>query len=323
VTAAERDDRLQDTIELVRSGLREQARARAYRDLGVPPVSGKLLRPMVARALLPADRRRDPGAAFWAGALAIQMVHEASLLHDDVVDRAPRRRGAPALHERRGVGTAVVAGDRYLTSSYVVAMDVRSRVFMERFARAVERTVEGELRQDRARGMILDEDSYESVIRGKSGELFGAAAVLASVIGGEPVPVELGVRIGSLYQRVDDLLDYCVARHRGKPSLQDWHQRKWTFPLGLAAVDSWDLSTAELCDTLRSGPDPVLMRGVASLDARAARIVSDAERTVGDADDLARILNAWCATARAEVERDLAADGPPGRGAELELEQAS
>ncbi|HKK93105.1 MAG TPA: polyprenyl synthetase family protein [Longimicrobiales bacterium] len=312
---------MEDALERVTSGLRQQADIQARRGLGVPQISGKLLRPMVAWALLPADRRRDPGGSFWSGALAIQMVHEASLLHDDVIDGASRRRGAPALHERDGVGAAVVAGDRYLTSSYVVATEVRSRVFMERFTRAVERTVEGEHRQGAARGRFLDEDTYESLIRGKSGELFGAAAVLASVVGGEPVPVDLGLRIGSLYQRVDDLLDYCTSLRRDKPALQDWRQRKWTFPLGLAGVDRWELPEADVLNALRTGPTPPLFQGVVSLEDRARRIVSDAERAIGDARDLADILESWCGAARTGVEHDLAATGH--LDAATGLEQAS
>jgi len=192
---------------------------------------------------------------------------------------------------------------------------------MERFTRAVERTVEGEHRQGAARGRFLDEDTYESLIRGKSGELFGAAAVLASVVGGEPVPVDLGLRIGSLYQRVDDLLDYCTSLRRDKPALQDWRQRKWTFPLGLAGVDRWELPEADVLNALRTGPTPPLFQGVVSLEDRARRIVSDAERAIGDARDLADILESWCGAARTGVEHDLAATGH--LDAATGLEQAS
>lgn len=316
-------DRTHHTVE---TAMRAAAEHYATGGLGIPEVSGKLLRPMVAWALLPPERRADPGASFWAGALAIQMVHEASLLHDDVLDDAAHRRGAPTLQARSGIGAALVAGDRYLTSAYVVALDTRSREFVEAFARSVERTVEGEMRQGASCGVSLDEPTYESIIRAKSGELFGAAAVLASVTGGEPVPTELGLRIGSLYQRVDDLLDYCTAAACDKPALQDWRQRKWTFPLGVAVVSGWDHSEEEVLDALRSGPDPALLRAVRELETRASEILRDAGRAVGDTDALAAILEAWCAAARRGVERELECAESSSGGGSTEpptLEQAS
>jgi geranylgeranyl pyrophosphate synthase len=233
------------------------------------------------------------------------MVHEASLLHDDILDGADRRRAAPSLQARDGICAALVAGDRYLTSAYVVAGESGSSTFVAAFARAVQRTVDGEMRQGASRGQILSEQEYESIIRAKSGELFGAAAVLASVAGDVPVPIDLGLRIGSLYQRIDDLLDYCTEIEQDKPPLQDWRQQKWTFPLGLAGVTDWRLPEAELLTILRSGPEPALLTAVRGLEARAELIVSDASRSLGDVDLLTSILGSWCAAARRAVELEL------------------
>ena len=295
--------------ERVSEALRRAADDARSEGLGVPEISGKLLRPMIAWALAPDAADEGPGAAFAAGALAVQTVHEASLLHDDILDDAEERRGAPSFQSRAGIGAALVMGDRWLTSAYVVAGRTGSTDFVGAFARAVERTVAGEMRQGATRGQFLSEDVYEAIIRGKSGELFGAAAVLASVTGGREVPVELGLRIGSLYQRIDDLLDYCTEIEQDKPALQDWRQRKWTFPLGLAGIDGWDLDEATVLTALRSGPTPPLIRAVRDLEARADAIATDAQPLVGDGTLLRAVLESWCTAARVAVERELEAAG--------------
>jgi len=320
VSAFRLDGEMERACRTVRAGVTAQAEAARQAGLGVPEVAGKLLRPMIALALVPEGDRASLGAPFWSGALAIQMVHEASLLHDDILDDADVRRGRPSMQAGHGIAPALVAGDRYLTSAYVVAASTRSRAFIEGFARAVERTVAGEMLQGGHGGRILSEAVYEAVIRGKSGELFGACALLASVAGGAPVPAELGLRIGSLYQRVDDLLDYCTAIEQDKPALQDWRQRKWTFPLGMAGVTDWELPESELLALLREGSSPVLLQGVEQLERRAHGIVDDACRYLGDADLLDTILHSWCRAARRGVEAELAAVGLHStRG----LEQAS
>ncbi len=290
----------------VEASLGRAARESADAGLGVPEISGKLLRPMVAWALAADGGDAEPCETFGLGALAIQMVHEASLLHDDILDGADHRRGAPATHLRDGVDAALITGDRWLTSAYVVASRTGSADFVSAFARAVERTVAGEMRQGASRGQTLTEDAYEAIIRGKSGELFGAAALLASVVTGRRVPAELGLRIGSLYQRIDDLLDYCTEIQQDKPPLQDWRQRKWTFPLGLAGVTDWNRSESDVLRTLRSGPDSALEVAVRDLETRAASIVEDASKVLGDATLLECILDSWCSAARTSVEHELA-----------------
>jgi octaprenyl-diphosphate synthase len=321
VTAFILDRSLERVTRVVRSAMQGVAGDAADRGLGIPDVSGKLLRPMVAWALLPSALRSRPDPIFSAGALAIQMAHEASLLHDDILDDADRRRGEPTLRTCEGAGAALVVGDRYLTSAYVVAGDTGSSEFVGAFARAVERTVAGEMRQGSTRGQVLSEDAYASIIRDKSGALFGAAAVLASVVGASPVPLELGLRIGSLYQRIDDLLDYCVEIEQDKPPLQDWRQRKWTFPLGVAGVTDWTLDESDVLARLRSGPVPALLSAVGTLEARAAAIVADASHSLDDVEMLAGILDCWCRAARQGVEEELTRVG--FSGSTTPMDQAS
>jgi hypothetical protein len=94
----------------------------------------------------------------WMGLLVVEMVHEASLLHDDFLDEAPERRSKPTLVAASGVGPALELGDHLLTAAYRVAAEVGSTSFMEAFVRAVERTVAGEIAQERSQGRVLAAD---------------------------------------------------------------------------------------------------------------------------------------------------------------------
>jgi 15-cis-phytoene synthase len=194
---------------------------------------GKLIRPTLSLAGAAAlGRARDE--ALWAATAAVQLVHEASLLHDDVIDEASTRRGEPTYSARSGIAAALVEGDHYLTTAYRLAAATSSPAFISAFSYAVERTVAGEKLQGRLAGLHLDERTYRAVVALKSGELIGCALAAAPLVAGAPCAGEwyaLGRRIGTLYQMLDDLLDYCVGAESGKPVLGDYRQRRWTWPL--------------------------------------------------------------------------------------------
>lgn len=201
---------------------------------------GQLIRPMLALAGAEAlGVERDE--RFWAGVAAVQLAHEASLVHDDVIDGAATRRSQPTLVASRGVAAALVEGDHLLTTAYRLAATTASVEFTTAFAHAVERTVAGEKLQGRSSGIALDERAYRGIVSMKSGELLGCALATAPLVRGDARAGEwyvLGRRIGTLYQMLDDLLDYCPAADSGKPALGDFAQRRWTWPLlELPAVD--------------------------------------------------------------------------------------
>ncbi len=254
----------------------EMAAGRHAEGLGVPrpELQGKMLRPRLAWSAAPEDLRSSPELA--SGMLAIQMVHEASLLHDDILDDAETRRGRPSGVARHGLAAALVGGDHLLTSAYRVAQAVGSPSFMDCFTRAVERTVAGEKAQGRAMGRELHRREYVEIVSAKSGELFGAAVALPICVSmGREGPrgrtpdrdgrlqraFDLGVRIGCLYQMVDDFLDLCPDAELGKAPRQDYRQGKWTWPLEHAGVQGFDLPDRELTRHLfggtGSGPSPM------------------------------------------------------------------
>ncbi|MDT8342439.1 MAG: polyprenyl synthetase family protein, partial [Longimicrobiales bacterium] len=279
--------------------------------VAVPPLEGKLLRPALALALVPPPLRSALDDGFWAGALAIQMVHEASLLHDDILDEAETRRGTGTVVARQGVGPALVLGDRYLTGAYRAAAGAGDAAFLRVFIEAVERTVAGEVAQERARGRALSEADYRRVIRGKSGELFGAAAVLAAARcgAGTEAARALGCGAGALYQMVDDFLDYCPRAATGKEPFQDYRQRKYTFVLREAGVADFTRPTEAVHRALftpGAGGRSAMERALERLRMERDRLTARGEVVFGHESGFAVLLAAWVAAAeagfRVEVE---------------------
>jgi phytoene synthase len=241
-------------IDNSREELREQLLFHSQRWVqeGFPVVAaeGKLLRPMVAYhvasgmdpALLEDER-------FWDAVLAIQMVHEASLAHDDIIDQADTRRGKPTMVSQKGVAGALVFGDHLLTSAYRIAAKTRCMPLLERFTEAVEQTVAGEIEQAKTVGRTISMYDYSSVVAKKSGALFAFALSIAPMLLDDSRAKQFwlcGLRFGIQYQRLDDMLDYCPQANSGKPPLQDFHQRKPTWPVVVSEQLSWDMSSEEV-----------------------------------------------------------------------------
>ena len=297
---------------LDREGIRArlEGAAAGLRSVGVavPPIRGKLLRPEIAVARVPHGLRTHLDDRFWVGALAIQMVHEASLLHDDIIDGAGERRGQETMVSAVGTGAALVLGDHYLTGAYRAAAATGSGEFLRRFIVAVERTVAGEVRQARHVGSRLDPSMYQEIVVGKSGELFGVAAVLGPLLLGlEDIDAraDLGRDIVAMYQRVDDLLDYCGHADTGKKPLQDYRQKKWTWPLDIAGVGDFGLSDEEVTRAFFARNE----RGVSAaatalehLEGIRAELLGRAADLDGRSDRLGELLAAWCEGARDGVE---------------------
>lgn len=307
----------------MRAGLARAVEGLHARRFPTPPLSGKLLRPMMAFGALPPSGREDLPDSFWYGALAIQMVHEASLLHDDILDGASHRRGLPTEVASRGLASALVLGDHLLTAAYRVALESGRAPFLARFCEAVEGTVAGELNQGRKVGSVLSMEDYRGIIRAKSGELFGAALVLAADVAGGDLDAafEAGCRVGTLYQMVDDFLDLCPGAALGKPPFQDYRHHKWTFPLAEAEVVDFTLSVEELGRRLftpgEDGTAP-MRRALATLDGEAAGVEELLREVFSEPEDAVVLVRDWVSRAAVALEgeeRQWAAAPVPARAA--------
>ena len=161
-------ERLDRARDHVRQKLKRAAERFSEEGFPVPALDGKALRPLTAYIMVPEELRPELDMRFWYGALAVEMVHEASLLHDDILDEAQQRRGKPTMAAAAGVGPALVTGDHLLTAAYRAAAASDSPDFLRSFIRSVERTVAGEIAQEKSQGRILEEPEYLRNITGKS-----------------------------------------------------------------------------------------------------------------------------------------------------------
>ena len=301
-------------LPVVKAGLERAARLADRSRIAVPPLRGKLLRPFAAFSFVPPARRGLIGDRFWLGCLAVQMVHEASLHHDDVLDDGFGRRSGATLLARRGPGAALLAGDLYLTGSYRVALMTGWDDFIAEFVAAVAATVRGEKLQGELAAEPEPRARYDEVIRAKSGALFGAAASLAGCVGRQPregvslrprVLREVGVEIGALYQLVDDFLDYCPAENTGKPKLQDFNNRTWTSVLGARGWEWFERTPGDAAreffraggartDTAPAGGESMAERAAASLETRGSALV-DRLQTLRTGPEIIGLVNRWTA----------------------------
>ncbi|HEY7771192.1 squalene/phytoene synthase family protein [Longimicrobium sp.] len=296
---------VQDLLTRVREGLLAASSAAGAQGLPGTDAAGQLLRPMVAFAGV----RGEPPAGFWHAVLAVQLAHEASLLHDDVIDQAAVRRGQPTLATSRGVACALVQGDHLLTAAYRAAARTGSLQFVTLFARAVERTVAAEAAQGRAAGQVLTRAAYDEIALGKAGELLGCALASAAVLEGRAdagAVFELGRRLGLLYQMLDDLLDYCPQTDTGKPPLGDYAQGRWTWVLGHApdlrfGADPAQAARALHRSTARGRP---MARALTQLEAEARQLrAALSAHLPGDATTVG-LVDDWIARAREAVARE-------------------
>jgi len=304
-------ERMRALLPRVREGLLGASAAAGAQGLPGTDAAGQLLRPMVAFAGV----RGEPPAGFWDAVLAVQLAHEASLLHDDVIDQAAVRRGQPTLAVSGGVACALVRGDHLLTAAYRAAARTGSLEFVTLFARAVERTVAAEAAQGRAAGQVLTRAAYDEIALGKAGELLGCALASAAVLEGRGDAgevFELGRRLGLLYQMLDDLLDYCPGTDTGKPPLGDYAQGRWTWVLGQAPDLRFGGDPAHAARALHRSTDRgcPMARALTRLEAEGRQLREALSRHLPDDPAAAALVDEWIGRAREAVAREAVVEAP-------------
>jgi len=199
-------------------------------------LGGKRLRPLV---LLLCARACDyEGDAHLTLATVIEYIHTATLLHDDVVDKSPLRRGKPAAHTQWGNEAAVLVGDFLYSRAFQLMTQVGNLRVMQIFADTTNTLAEGEALQLLNRhNPNLCETEYVQIIQAKTAKLFEAAAQLGAILAQAPSEVEsalgqYGLHLGTAFQIMDDLLDYQGSSNEtGKPCFHDLCEGKVTLPL--------------------------------------------------------------------------------------------
>jgi len=201
--------------------------------------SGKRLRPLLTIAAARVAGAQDDACLKLAA--AVEFIHTATLLHDDVVDSSELRRGKVAAHLIWGAPSSVLVGDFLFARAFELMVEAGSMAALEILARASRVIAEGEVLQlTRAHDLGLTQDVYLDIIRAKTAELFAAAAEAGAVSAGAPPTQQAELRkfgqdLGLAFQLVDDALDYSGSSDAlGKNPGDDFREGKATLPLILA-----------------------------------------------------------------------------------------
>ena len=196
---------------------------------------GKQMRPLLV--FLTAKLNGEIGEPTYVAATLIELLHTASIVHDDVVDDANERRGALSINALWNSKIAVLVGDYMLTRGLLISIEKNRTDMLEIVSEAVKSMSEGELLQlQKARKQNIREEDYFRIISSKTAALIAAStACAAKSVTEDPEKIglmkEFGENIGIAFQIRDDLLDYEGNGLTGKISGNDIKEKKITLPL--------------------------------------------------------------------------------------------
>src|SRR5437588_9014944 len=200
---------------------------------------GKRLRPILTLAMARLTGYRGDGHVKLAA--AVEFMHTATLLHDDVVDESEMRRGRLAARMLWGNEASVLVGDFLLGQAFKMMVEVASLKALEILSSAAAVIAEGEVMQlGVAKNTATTEDEYLAVIRAKTAELFAAACEVGPALAMRPKDEEaacrsFGMNLGIAFQLVDDALDYGGKSAKlGKNVGDDFREGKITLPVVLS-----------------------------------------------------------------------------------------
>lgn len=197
---------------------------------------GKRLRPLIA--LLSGGATGDVSNAHVELAMVIELIHIATLVHDDIIDEAERRRSQPTLNARWGNSLSVLLGDCLFAQALNLSTHFDNVEISRAIARAAREVCSGEIIQTQRRfDLHLGVEDYLRIVQMKTGSLFAAAGELAGILNEAPPPTvaalrEFGMRVGAAYQIYDDCLDIAgTETTTGKTLGTDLRSGKLTLPI--------------------------------------------------------------------------------------------
>ena len=197
---------------------------------------GKQMRPMFVFMVAKMLEEKEVNERCYRAASVIELIHTATLVHDDVVDESYQRRGFFSINALWKNKIAVLVGDYLLSKGLLLCIDHKDFDLLEIISVAVREMSEGELLQiEKTRRLDIDESIYMEIIRQKTATLIASCCALgAASVHASPETVELlrqfGEDIGIAFQIKDDLFDYGETKI-GKPTGIDIREKKMTLPL--------------------------------------------------------------------------------------------
>ena len=196
---------------------------------------GKQLRPIMV--LLSAGLCRGITDKTIQTAVSLELMHTASLMHDDVVDDTPIRRGDKAIHEKWNNKIAILVGDFMLSKAIELLSSVRNTTILNIVSDMCASLTSGELLQLHAgESMWISEEQYLQVIKHKTAHLFSACSEAGAVSAGatnrqQNAMRQFGMYLGLCFQLKDDVFDYSDIEDLGKPTMNDLRDGKATIPI--------------------------------------------------------------------------------------------
>ena len=259
---------------------------------------GKRYRPIIALLAYEAAGGGDTSEVMNL-AMAAEIIHTATLVHDDIYDQSKVRRGKPTLHTSSGLPHAIIAGDYLFALGFGLGGRHEDRV-VERVAESCGRIATGELQQlEHVGNLATTPEDYYAIVDGKTAFPFASgcwgAAVIAKAPEGTVTALELfGMEFGRAFQMVDDLLDLTGEISMGKPRGTDVHDGKMTLPIIHALTMLHGVEREQLADVLQNFGDErweeliQLLEGAGSFDYVTQLIENHVERAMDALETLPR-----------------------------------
>lgn len=171
-------------------------------------------------------------------AVVVEILHMATLIHDDIIDDADIRRGNPSIQAEKGKNAAVFIGDYYLCQCFLMLSKEYDKEDLEQIARVINKICLAEVQQNyNKRNINMSVRNYLKVISGKTAALFALSCYMGAKVGNSDIKVcntlgKIGQNIGMAFQIIDDILDYSTEKSvLGKENNKDIQQGYYTLPL--------------------------------------------------------------------------------------------
>jgi len=221
-------------------------------------MKGKLFRPTLLLLAAQASGAVEPRAVTLAA--IVELIHLATLVHDDSVDHSVLRRGMPTINALFSHQVAVIMGDYLYSRAIIELVRLEDLEPLRVFARVTNEMTVGEMRQLAAHDKLsYGEAEYDQLIQAKTASLLSGACevgALRAPAGYREALARFGMRLGMAFQIADDLLDYTAAEAvTGKPSGLDLREHKVTLPL-IAALGDMEPADRRLVGELMATPEP-------------------------------------------------------------------
>ncbi|MBN2521094.1 MAG: polyprenyl synthetase family protein [Bacteroidales bacterium] len=217
---------------------------------------GKQIRPLFV--FLTAKLHGEINHSTYVAAAMIELLHTATLIHDDVVDESMERRGFFSINALWKSKIAVLLGDFLLAKGLLVAVENKEYEMLEILSNAVKEMSEGEIYQlQKTRKLNITEEDYFKIIKQKTASLMASCAVCGAKSAGKTDEIlqkmkDFGENIGIAFQIKDDLLDYQESSLIGKPAGNDIKEKKMTLPLIHSLENSQKKEKREIINLLHT-----------------------------------------------------------------------